>query len=233
MIFRVGMEENNEGYRTIAWALEHPGCYAYGKDSDSAIAELPSSIWAYSDWIARFEPSWVETEDIDINIEDTWMDYDIDENFDLIEKGSYTVEPFFQYDWKPLSTEELERARKMLSWSRNDLLTVLNGLTTEQWGIKKEGERWDIAGIVKHIGGAEWWYMERLGLAFPRDDVPKEPLERLRMVRDRMNEVLAGFTGSKQVVGLDGEFWSPRKVLRRALWHERDHTMHIRKLLPG
>ena len=29
MIFQVGIENNNEG-RSIAWALEHPGCYAYG-----------------------------------------------------------------------------------------------------------------------------------------------------------------------------------------------------------
>ena len=37
--------------------------------------------------------------------------------------------------------------------------------------------------------------------------------------------------GVKQVIGVDGEFWSPRKVLRRALWHERDHMEHIKKLL--
>ena len=34
-----------------------------------------------------------------------------------------------------------------------------------------------------------------------------------------------------KVVGLEGELWSPRKMLRRAAWHERDHTEHIRKLL--
>jgi hypothetical protein len=34
-------------------------------------------------------------------------------------------------------------------------------------------------------------------------------------------------------MGTDGEFWSPRKLLRRAVWHERDHTGHIRKLLAG
>ncbi len=37
--------------------------------------------------------------------------------------------------------------------------------------------------------------------------------------------------GVNQVAGLDGELWSPRKVLRRTLWHERDHTGHIRKLI--
>jgi hypothetical protein len=32
------------------------------------------------------------------------------------------------------------------------------------------------------------------------------------------------------VATLSGETWSARKVLRRAMWHERDHTQHIRKL---
>jgi len=30
---------------------------------------------------------------------------------------------------------------------------------------------------------------------------------------------------------MEGEIWSPRKALRRAVWHERDHTEHIRKIL--
>jgi ferritin len=42
--------------------------------------------------------------------------------------------------------------------------------------------------------------------------------------------MLFKMNGVKLVVGVNGEFWSPRKVLRRALWHERDHTEHIRKL---
>jgi hypothetical protein len=33
------------------------------------------------------------------------------------------------------------------------------------------------------------------------------------------------------VVGQDGELWSPRKLLRRALWHEMDHIKHIQKLI--
>ncbi len=31
MISLIGIGNNNEGFRSIAWALEHPGCFAYGK----------------------------------------------------------------------------------------------------------------------------------------------------------------------------------------------------------
>jgi hypothetical protein len=93
------------------------------------------------------------------------------------------------------------------------------------------GERWSINGILGHVGGAEWWYMERLGMAFPRADVPEEPLAQLEKVRRHFNAALFKLDGVKQIVGVDGEFWSPRKALRRALWHERDHVDHIRKLV--
>jgi len=43
--------------------------------------------------------------------------------------------------------------------------------------------------------------------------------------------VLPDLAGSSQVLGVNGEFWSPRKVLRRAAWHEIDHIEHIFKLI--
>jgi hypothetical protein len=68
-------------------------------------------------------------------------------------------------------------------------------------------------------------------MAFPGDQLPSEPGERLDMVRTQMVEILPSLAESKLVVGIEGEFWSPRKLLRRAVWHERDHTFHIRNLL--
>ena len=51
------------------------------------------------------------------------------------------------------------------------------------------------------------------------------------MVRVRLQEILSGLIGATLVVGKEGELWSPRKMLRRALWHERDYAQHIRKLV--
>jgi hypothetical protein len=85
--------------------------------------------------------------------------------------------------------------------------------------------------VIRILPTSMLFDLDRLGLAFPREEVPKEPLERLEKVRRALNEILPTFQDSKQVTGMDGEFWSPRKVLRRALWHERDHTDHILKLL--
>ncbi|MHB8779263.1 MAG: DinB family protein [Anaerolineales bacterium] len=232
MRFRIGIENNNEGIRSIAWALEHPGCYAYGGNEREALSNSVKAIREYARWMEKHEKSWIPLDvAIEAHSEQIWTDYTIDEEFDRVIKDGYDVEPFFEYDWKPLTETDIERGLKLLAWSHIDLLAVLEKLTPEQWAIKKDGERWDLAGIVNHIGGAEWWYLDRLGLAFPRNEVPKEPLERIKKVRDLMTETLPGLKDVNQVVGVDGEFWSPRKVLRRALWHERDHTNHIQKIL--
>jgi DinB superfamily len=132
---------------------------------------------------------------------------------------------------RPFNAEEIERALKLLDWSRADLLKVINGLDEEKLNQAYPGERWPINGILRHMGGAEWWYMERLGRAFPQTELPKQTMERLEKVRQAFVALLPTLEGVKQVAGLEGELWSPRKALRRALWHERDHTEHIRKLL--
>lgn len=90
---------------------------------------------------------------------------------------------------------------------------------------------WDIRGIVNHIGSAEWWYLNRLGLAFARAELPGEHTERLWKVRACLLEALPTLVGVEKVAGREGELWSLRKMLRRALWHERDHVDHIRGLL--
>jgi len=92
---------------------------------------------------------------------------------------------------------------------------------------RRTGERWSILGILGHVGGTEWWYLDRLGLAIPREEVPEEPFEHLERIRAQLIKVLPGMAGSHQVVGVDGELWSPRKLLSRAVRHERDHSAHI------
>ncbi len=142
------------------------------------------------------------------------------------------VESFFLHDWKPLASHEIERALKLLAWSHADLMNVVKDLSAEKLAQTYPNERWPIVGILKHIGKAEWWYQERIGYPFPEEkEIPSDPFERLTVVRNHFSSLLPKLVGVDKVVGREGEFWSPRKVLRRTLWHERDHTEHIRKLL--
>jgi hypothetical protein len=233
MIFRIGIENNNDD-RTIAWALNHPGCFAYGQDRAEAQKNFLTSAREYREWIAQHEEPWLD-EEVEVRVEEIFDAYFITPSFERSERGreTFMVESFFVHDWKPLVPHEIEHALKLLAWSRADLMSLVQGLSAENLAQPYPNERWDISGIIRHIGGGEWFYQERIGYRFPEneEDLPADPFEALRVVRDHFNSLLPRLDGVNKVVGLEGEIWSPRKMLRRALWHERDHTEHIRKLL--
>jgi hypothetical protein len=234
MLLRIGLENNYSG-RSIAWALDFPGCFAYGKDGPEAILRTPRALLDYSDWMGRHTPqSWLaDLGDFDVRLVESFECYNVDDGFERVPEGSGNqINAFFLDDWKPLSTEDVQRGLQLLEWSRADLLATYAGLSPEQLNQNMPGERWPINGILNHLGGAEWWYMDLLGLAgMERTSLSKVPEERLAMVRTRLRAVLPGLVGTKLVVGKDGELWSPRKLLRRVLWHELDHVGHIRKLV--
>jgi uncharacterized damage-inducible protein DinB len=165
---------------------------------------------------------------IELVLAESWDVYFIDEHFNLAADG-YEVDAWFLDDWKPLTVEDVERAALLLAWSRVDLLEAVYGLSSKSLNAQHPGERWSILGILEHIDGGEQWYLDRLGLASPQS-MSMDPIECLTETRAQLVDALPGLVGSTQVVGVEGEFWSPRKLLRRAVWHERDHTAHILKL---
>jgi hypothetical protein len=234
MIFRIGIENNNDD-RSIAWALEHPGCFAYGRNSLEAQGNFPRAALDYAAWIAAHGESWLEGDRVEVRVEETFDAYFINNAFEQVEarQGASMVESFYRLDWKPLDAADIQCALKLLAWSRADLLSTVRGLSEEKLNRTYADERWSINGILRHIGGAEWWYQERIGYPYPENekDLADDPFERLEFTRVYLNDLLPTLVGMSKVIGLDGEFWSPRKMLRRTLWHERDHTEHIRKLL--
>ena len=192
---------------------------------------VPQAIRDYRDWIsAHTSDNWLTGTEVEYHLDETWDCYTINDEYELAQEG-YEVNAWFRHDWVPLSAEDIERGLLLLGWGRQELLSTVGDLSLKILDRTYPGERWSISGILNHIGGAEWWYLDRLGMIFPRSEVPDDPFQRLELVRSHLVEILPGLVGSTQVVGISGEFWSPRKLLRRAVWHEYDHLAHIRKLL--
>ena len=233
MHIKFGIESPYEG-KAIAWALAYPGCFAYGQDEEEALLRAPQTFIDYQNWLKTKagSQSWLsDIRDFDIRLTETFRTFSINDEYERVPEG-YLVNAWFQSDWVPLNRIEVVQGLKLLDWSREDLLTVASQLSPAQLEKEYPGERWNIRGILKHIGGAEWWYLDRLGLGgFTRDSLPRDPFERLAAVRDRLKTLLPDMAGEEMVRGKEGEFWSPRKVLRRSLWHEKDHLIHIQKLL--
>lgn len=232
MLIRVGLENGMDGH-SIAWALDFPGCYADGVDGSSALIALPQALVAYEAWVRqRAAPSWLpDLSKIDIRLVETWQCYYVADDLSESSDG-YEVNAWFRDDWRALSEEEISRGLQLLRWSRADLMAALKGASQAAMEEKQPGERWAVRGVLNHLAGAEWWYMDRLELgSLTREQLTRDPFERLPLVRAQLEAVLPTLAGVKRVLGKEGEFWSPRKLLRRVLWHERDHIGHVLKLI--
>lgn len=224
MHHRLGVEDIEPDH-WVAWVLDLPGCFSSGVTQEDAVSLLPASVAAYREWLvhhglrAADEPIDIDSESIEV--------------FRAFKsEGDHLVNAFFAGDRRALAMNDVARGLALLDCSRRDLLALPAPLSPSLHLRPIDGElHGSLAGILSHVAGAEQWYLSHWGRAVPRTDLPAEPLAQLEVVRRRTRRTLARLVGDEAVVTHRGERWSARKLLRRALWHERDHTQHIARLL--
>ncbi len=204
--------------RWIAHVPDLPGCFSSHTERELAIAAAPRAVEEYVAWCGQhgMHVSGVSPPMVVSEVVRAWL-----------YEPEYEVNAFFAADRPPVAADELPDVQRLLGASRKDLLQALDGLDPDHMQRPIAGERWPIAGIVLHVATSELWYLDRIGLAFPRSELSPEPQEALEQVRRHLVAGLPALSKQTGVVALAGEVWSARKVLRRALWHERDHTRHI------
>lgn len=183
----------------------------------------------YREWIGNHtKKSWLEDlEDFDVALAEIFEDFNMQQGDEKME-----INAWFQADTRPLSSAEIERGLSLLEWSKTDLVSLVALLHNQQLDQKFPGERWSIDGVMRHVANASWWYLDRIGLSgIGRDQLSGNTVERINQIYLLMNEVLPSLAGNNGIFEVNGETWSPRKVLRRAVWHIRDHHFHIERLL--
>jgi hypothetical protein len=231
MQVRIGLENGIEG-RSLAWALDHPGCFAYGKDGPEAVVAMAQAVPRYIAWMEKHTlHPWFQPANIDLRLVETWECYHLGEDYSRADDGR-EINAWFQVFWNPLTGQDIDQGLQILAWSRADLLDLVRDLPAALLETRLPDERWPIQGVLRHVANAEWWYLDRLGMAgCAFDDMPVQVFDRLASQREQVYRVLPTLVGQDRVVGKEGEFWSPRKVLLRAAWHELDHTFHIARLI--
>ncbi len=228
MQIRVGLENNIEG-RSLAWVLDHPGCFAYGRDGTEAILRVPQALITYREWIGeKTNASWLSNlEDFDIALVEVFECYN-----NLLGDREIEINAFFQDDARAFSAAEIEQGSLLLNWSRADLEQLVSSLSQEQREQKFSDERWSINGVLRHVANANWWYLDRLNLAtVARDQLSNDPVERLNQVHGLLISSMDELKNGSELLEVEGETWSARKVLRRVLCHIRDHHFHIERLM--
>jgi len=88
-----------------------------------------------------------------------------------------------------------------------------------------------IRGILNHLAWAEWWYFDRLNLAFKEEEMPEDVMSMLEKVRAHTRRQLLQLVSDTTITERIGEQWSARKIVRRTLWHECAHTQQIIRYL--
>jgi uncharacterized damage-inducible protein DinB len=233
MLIKVAVENNNED-RSIAWALDLPGCFAYGSNETEALIRIPQAILAFKNWLDGYsETSWLkDLGDFDIRLVETFNRHFLNKAYEPDESGELEVSAWFHHDWLPLTDTEIEQALQAVTWAHNDLKELVSPLDNAQLDLKLPEQRWSIRGILRHVANAEWWYLDRLNLANERkDQLPEDVFARMQATLDNLYSTLPEQVGNENVRGREGEFWSPRKVLRRSAWHALDHCQHIHSLI--
>jgi len=226
MRYRLAVEDIESGH-WVAWVLDLPGCYNSAPTESAAVAGALERIADYYAWLsARDSALPVITGPFEAKVVETSY------SFASAEYPEYIVNAFFDDDRRPLGYWDIEVALRLLEWTRQDLLHVAQPIPPERLTEPLPGEvQGSLAGILKHVAGAENWYLSKLDLALDRAQLADDPFEMLRTVRAHTRAQLLRLAGDDRITNHYDELWSARKVLRRTLWHERDHTQHIAGLL--
>jgi hypothetical protein len=231
MRYRLAVEDM-EPDRWIAWVLDFPGCFSPARTEAGTVAGAADCITTYFSWLKSHDSSMPDPGGgLETQVAETFR------SFPSREQSDFIVNAFFEDDRRPLSYWDVEVALRLLVWTREDLQAAVRGITQERLNAPLPREiGGSVAGVLRHVAGAENWYFEQLCMGVGRRQLPDDPLSMLEIVRTNTKTRLPELVGDDRVLkGDGGELWSGRKVVRRTLWHERAHTVHVGRLLahPG
>lgn len=209
---RVGLEEGADG-AVMAHALNLPGCAAAGGSPEAAIAAFERALGDWFRFLAALgEPVPPRDAEIEVAV-DEWLATDA-----RVAAGETTA--LFAEDLPALSRDEAERGVRRLGDLRARLLARVRRRPDALLDAETPGGM-TARQVLEELARAQWWTLSRLG-ATPMAEVPEKTLARLdtamALVVDRLTTLPDDARAHR--LELDGEEWTPRKVLRRLLWLE-------------
>jgi predicted RNase H-like HicB family nuclease/uncharacterized damage-inducible protein DinB len=133
----------------------------------------------------------------------------------------------FPTDYDRLTPNETEMLFRWMAISRQELVDLVKNLSEESIDWKKDKATPSIRDHLCRIAEADLWYTDRL------KRWPEAPLFRLAATRGVALERLRALADEdlNNFTIFDGKKWTPRKVMRRILEHEREQIQQIRALL--
>jgi predicted RNase H-like HicB family nuclease/uncharacterized damage-inducible protein DinB len=222
--YRVCLEVGEDG-TCMAHVPELMGCFAVGSTREETLDRLRGAISEYLDWLARHREvpaASAEPEEVEIEV------------VEQVSTGSgYPRKPgepvaFFAADEEALSHHDLQTAVRLMEHARHDLLEFLRDVPESLLHWRPGPDEPSIAETLLHMAHAEASY-----LACLEEESRQSAFPQLAAIRSWAYHRLSRLTDAElsRLTTHRGEKWSPRKVLRRFLEHDREHTAYIHSLL--
>jgi len=217
--------------------LELPGCFLRASSHAEVIHRLPQVIMDYLRWHYLHGGAIPKiTNDFGFEVTEEFN------NIGPFDPGDAAA--LFTPEYQPITLEEMEPFFSAMAYSRSDLLDLVNEIPDELLDWQPEPGVFSMRRILRHIGNAEEWYVSRI---LTPDKLPDEwandenlPTDQfLEMERRTALVCLQNLTDTQRssifhpvhFTSHPTEAWALRKVLRRFIEHEREHTAQIINIL--
>lgn len=230
MRFDLYLESGPRHRKTMVHVLALPGCFAMGATNEAAIANARPAIRERLDFLGRHGEPPIDPEPMELVVaeEDTtggWLGFGV---------------ALFSPDREPISADEARRQVTWLGWSREELISAARALPGELTTNPAGGGRAVVA-VLHHVAGAERAYLNSVLGPVPglnaaltaAERAGSDPWDALARARGMVLERLAAMTDAERalVVQRGGQLRSTRRMLRRMLEHEWEHTLELRARL--
>lgn len=228
--------------RVMAHLLEPPGLGVRFPSREEVARRLPAALDAHLAWL-RFHGETVPAAPITFRVvEEAAMAGDFESGDDV---------GFYAPDAVPVTPEDVEQYLRIAVHAHTDLLTLIEGLDDDALDWVHDAQTRTIRQVVRHIVGAELWYMTRIideqdqgtlaeiiRHADERIDATEDVTQRLRIVWEASPRLVRGLTAAHLAqITLPTrhtqipERWTARKMLRRCIEHCREHTRSVERIL--
>ncbi len=148
-------------------------------------------------------------------------------------------DPLFTCDKVVATSKGISRCRRLLRYTRADLLEIVSQIPKEALNWKPAGEPRTIRNALQHIADVDLWYLSRIRADPPYDrNSRKDIFIFLKHTRSLVHETLPRLTAAQRKDTIypakwGGTHWpwTSTKVLHRLVAHERQHTRYLKRIL--
>jgi predicted RNase H-like HicB family nuclease len=231
VLYELFLESGPQHRKTWVFVPSLPGCVAVGPTTVAAIEISKSAIAARLGFLRRHGDHQADAEPIEVVVAEHVIERQ------LLGFG----QQFFAPDGEPLTQDEASRRLRWADWSREDLVAAARA-QSEPLTVKPAAGGRSTAAILSHVAGAEWAYASATLGTLPGgsaaiktiEEAGDQPWEALVAERAALMARLRAMTPDDltRVVERGGKpRWTARRMLRRLLEHESEHTMELESRL--